>query len=101
MKCPQGSRFNLETEANAELRLERNSEWFRKTSRAEEVDGPAKVRLAGHVLKLVTEVSSVEDVERLEEQSKRGFSPNLKNFETRTFNCENMSPRSLFIGSLF
>ena len=27
------------------------------------------------------------------------FSPHLKNFETRTFNCENLSPRSLLIGN--
>ena len=59
----------LEAKANAELSLEWNSEWLRESGSAKEIDWLTEVRRAGCVLKLVTEVSSVENVEGFEEQA--------------------------------
>ena len=59
----------LEAKAYAQLRLERNSEWFGEAGGAEEIDWFAEVRLTRHVLELVSIVSGVENIERLEEEA--------------------------------
>lgn len=67
---PPSCCFNLEAEANAKLSLERDSEWLRKTSGSKEVDWLTEIRLARHVLELVTKISSIEYIECLEEEAK-------------------------------
>src|ERR1043165_3222119 len=59
----------LETKANAELSLERNSDWLRESGSAKEIDWLTEVRRVGCVLELVTEVASVENVEGFEEEA--------------------------------
>ena len=59
----------LETKANAQLSLERNSDWLRESGCAKEIDWLAEIRFIRRVLERVTEVSSVENVESFEEEA--------------------------------
>jgi len=70
---PRANRLTLESEPYAKLCLERYSEGFRETRRAKEVYRLAKVRRAGNVLELSTEVCGVENIESFEEESKFAF----------------------------
>jgi len=60
---------NLEGKADSELCLERNTQGLREASSSKEVNWLAEIRLARHILELVSVVAGIENVESLKEQS--------------------------------
>ena len=59
----------LEAKACSKLSLERNSQRLGEPGRSEEVNRLAEVWRAGHVLELVSVVTSIEDIESFEEET--------------------------------
>jgi len=68
-EMPPSQFLSLEAEPDAELSLERNSKRFREASSAKEIDWLTEVCFASYVLELVTEISSVENVEGFKEET--------------------------------
>src|SRR6266480_6385304 len=59
----------LEAKAEAELSLERNTQWLRESCCPKEVERLAEIRGTGNVLDFAAKVRRIENIEGLEEQT--------------------------------